>query len=208
MRKELGIGEGEKVVITTSRLEKKNAVDVLIKAMGEISNFKFPISNLQNGKLEAKLRLLIVGSGSEEKELKELAEKEGIAERTIFVPFLPHEKIPEYLSVADVFVRVSRSEGLGNSFLEAMAVGLPIIGTPVGGIPDFLKDGQTGLFCKMEDADDLAEKIKIILTDKNLHLRLSENGRNLVKEKYDWDIVASAMRKMFEDVGATLGRSE
>jgi len=87
------------------------------------------------------------------------------------------------LALADVFVRPSLSEGLGNVFLEAMAAGLPIIGTPVGGILDFLKDGETGLFCRIKNPKSIAEKIKEILSDDRLREKLIQNGQKLAEEK-------------------------
>lgn len=109
----------------------------------------------------------------------------------------PHEEIPKHLAQADIFVRPSRSEGLGTAFLEAMAAELPIIGTRVGGIPDFLKDGETGLFAKVNDPKDLADKIILLLKDENLRQKLAQSGRKLVEEKYQWSKIASRMKKIF-----------
>ena len=78
-----------------------------------------------------------------------------------------------------------------------MAAGVPIIGTPVGGIPDFLKDGETGLFCRVGDPEDIAEKIKMILSDESLKSRLTLNGRKLVEEKYTWDKIAEQMKEVY-----------
>ena len=112
------------------------------------------------------------------------------------------EKVYDYLAVADIFVRPSRSEGLGSSFLEAMGAGLPIIATPVGGIPDFLKDGETGLFCEVDDPQDLAEKIKLLMADETLAKRIAENGRQLVLEKYNWDNIAKQIQNTLSHIFA------
>ena len=104
------------------------------------------------------------------------------------------------MALADVFVRPSLSEGLGNVFLEAMAAGLPIIGTPVGGILDFLKDGETGLFCRIKNPKSIAEKIKEILSDDRLREKLIQNGQKLAEEKYSWDIIARQMEKIFKKI--------
>ncbi|OGF51401.1 hypothetical protein A3I27_00210 [Candidatus Giovannonibacteria bacterium RIFCSPLOWO2_02_FULL_43_11b] len=108
-----------------------------------------------------------------------------------------HQSVPILLWEADVFVRPSRSEGLGTAFLEAMAAGLPIIGTPVGGIPDFLIDGETGLFAKVDDPSDLAQKIELLFTDRALREKLIKNGLKLVEEKYQWSKLARDMEKIF-----------
>lgn len=175
-----------KIIITVSRLVKKNGIDILIKAVRELK-----INDWE---------LRIIGDGPERKKLGKLVEKSGIADRVKFLGSIPNEEIPGYLASADVFVRPSRSEGLGIAFLEAMAAGVPIIGTPVGGIPDFLKDEETGLISEAEDPDDLAEKVSIILKDDNLKKRLIENGRKLVEEKYSWDKIARQMGKIYHEI--------
>ena len=111
-----------------------------------------------------------------------------------------HEDVPRYLSEADIFVRPSRSEGLGTAFLEAMAAGLPIIATPVGGIPDFLKDRETGLFTKVDDPEDLAEKIEMLFNDEKLREKLIINGRKLVEEKYQWPKIVRDMERVFDSL--------
>ena len=117
------------------------------------------------------------------KKLKDLAKELKVDDIVQFLGHIEPEKVYEHLAEADIFVRPSRSEGLGSSFLEAMGAGLPIIATPVGGIPDFLKDGETGLFCEVDDPQDLAKKIKLLMADEELAKQISENGRQLIFEK-------------------------
>ena len=174
-------GEG-KTIITVSRLVKKNGIDILIKAVSLLISY---------------VSLLIVGDGKERKKLEKLAQKLGIKDKVRFLGSISPNEIPKYLSQADVFVRPSRSEGLGSAFLEAMALGLPVIGSSAGGIPDFLKDGETGLICEKENSEDLAEKIMRLLEDENLRLKLAENGRKLVEEKYNWGKIASEMEEIY-----------
>src|SRR3989344_632171 len=110
---------------------------------------------------------------------------------------VPYDELPKYLWKASIFVRPSRSEGMGNAFIEALAAGLPIIGTPVGGILDIIEDGQTGLFAKVDDPQDLAEKIKILLEDKKLVSQIIENGRKIVEERFSWDKIAAQYAEVF-----------
>ena len=97
-------------------------------------------------------------------------------------------------------MRPSRSEGLGTSFLESMAAGVPIIATSVGGIKDFLKDNETGLAVRIDDPRDIAEKIELFFSDENLQKRLQLNGRKLVKEKYEWSNIALRMKHIFKEL--------
>jgi len=178
----------DKIILTVSRLVKKNGIDDLIKA-GQYLYFPF--------------KIIIIGIGPDEEKLKKLAKDLKIQDKVIFQGQVKYNELSKYYALADVFVRPSLSEGLGNVFLEAMACGLPIIGTKVGGIPDFLKDpstgsGQaTGLFCKVNDPKDIAEKIKEILKDDNLRKALSKNGLELVREKYSWDKIAQQMENIY-----------
>lgn len=172
---------GPYTIITTSRLVHKNGVDVLIEAMKLV---KRPAE------------LLVLGDGPQRTALE-------LQSRGIKVKFLGHiapEVVPDYLIQADLFVRPARSEGLGSSFLEAMAAGLPIVGTPVGGISDFLTDGETGFFAKVDDPKDLASKIDLLLGDAKLRKRIAQNGKKLIGEKYSWDLIAGKINTIFKKI--------
>ena len=184
-----------KTIITTSRLVHKNGVDTLIDAV-----------NL----LKEPVRLEILGDGPEYNKLKFKIENLKLADRIQLLGHIEPEKIPAHLARADVFVRPSRSEGLGNSFLEAMAAGLPVIGTKVGGIPDFLKEyntnlrmgtnatnGENGLFTEVDNPKDLAGKIAFLINNDELCKKLGENGRKLVIGQYSWDNISKKMETIF-----------
>ena len=182
--------QNTKVIITTSRLVYKNGIDVLIRAAAE----------LKKTASEINFKVQILGSGQEEKKLKDLARELKVDEAVQFLGHIEPGKVYDYLAKADIFARPSRSEGLGSSFLEAVGAGLPVIGTPVGGIPDFLKDNETGLFCEVDNPKDLAEKIKTLMTNEVLAKRIAENGRQLVLEKYDWNNIAKQMQNTLSHI--------
>ncbi|MBI2055400.1 MAG: glycosyltransferase family 4 protein [Candidatus Sungbacteria bacterium] len=185
LRGVLGMAPQDKVVITTSRLVPKNSVDILIKSTAEVKK------SLPN------IKCLILGIGKDEAALKNLTRKLGLEKEVFFLGNVLHGDMAKYLKISDVFVRASRSEGLGNSFLEAMAAGLPVIGTNVGGIPDFLRDGETGLFVRVEDEKDLAEKILLLLRDESLRQKLIRQGKEMAIRDYSWDEVARRMEIIF-----------
>ena len=180
----------EKQIITISRLVPKNGVEDLIDA------FKILDSKGQ----AANVRLLIVGWGPLEQSLKSKVKKLNLEDKVEMLGEVLPDDLPNYLAKADIFVRPSLSEGLGIAFLEAMAAGIPIIGTAVGGIPDFLIDGETGLFCKVNDPEDLADKINMILNNEMLKQRLIENAKKLVEERYSWDKIAKEYEKIFNSL--------
>jgi len=177
----------DKVVITTSRLVKKNGVGDLIKSMKDVGG---------------NVKLLIAGIGELEAELKGLTRELGLEDRVKFLGQIKHEELPKYYAMADVFVRPSLSEGLGISFLEAMAMGLPTIATPVGGIPDFLKDGVTGWFCEPNNPESIAEKINYILDEKNKDRveQVVENAKKMISEKYNWNNISERMGDIFRKI--------
>lgn len=160
-------------IVTTSSLIPRNGLDTLVKACALLSS-----------KLD--WQLTIAGDGPERQSLEILAH--GLPVK--FLGRVPGAKIPQLLHTSNIFVRPSRFEGFGSSFIEAMAAGLPVIGTPVGGITDFLTDNQTGLLVPIDDAKALAAAITRLATNKRLWQKLSRAGKVLVRTRYSWDKVA------------------
>ncbi|MCG2701115.1 glycosyltransferase family 4 protein [Candidatus Parcubacteria bacterium] len=191
-KNKLEIKDNEKVIITTSRLVKKNGINDLIKA----------IKQTTDDRRHTTVKLLICGIGEDEKKLKDLAKDLKIENKVMFLGQVDHKDLPKYLWMSDIFCRPSLSEGLGNSFLEAMAAGLPVVATPVGGIPDFLEDGKTGWFCKVRDPDSIAEKIKYILDEKNKEEveRVVKNAKKMVEEKYNWESISVKYKEIFNNL--------
>ena len=174
-------------MITTSRLVAKNGVDIAIRSLKHLPNT---------------VKFAVLGIGPDEARLRQLAERLGLSDRVIFLGYIEMKEIPKYLKISDGFVRVSRSEGMGNSFVEAMAAGVPVVATPVGGITDFLFDPEhnpdkepTGLFASVEDPKDTARAIRAFLEDRELRKRCVANAKRMVAEKYDWNLIAKNMRE-------------
>ncbi len=179
VRASFGFSDTDVVLVTASRLSLKNAVDDLIRSLVELpSNYK----------------VLIAGVGEDEEKLHALVKELALDARVVFLGKKTHDELPGILHSSDIFVRASLSEGLGNSFLEAMAAGIPIIGTPVGGIPDFLTDGETGVFCQPRDPKSIALAARRIQEESGLRERLIANGERLVHAKYDWNGIAERMK--------------
>ncbi len=176
----------EYYLITTSRLTKKNAVDDIIRALAL---------------LPERYKFLVLGEGPMAEDLWKLTEKLDLAKRVMFIGHVPYDQIPAYLAISDVFVRPSLSEGMGNSFIEAMAARVPVVATPVGGIPDFLIDpdvpvgdlAPTGVFCKVRDPQSVAHAVERIIDNEKLRNRLIENAQELARHSYDWNLIAQSM---------------
>lgn len=183
--KKLGLMPDDKVIISVSRLVEKNGVDLLIETMAMLK-----LGSSMNYKL------VLAGEGSLKESLKLKVKSLMLEDRVVFAGEVSPDELPLYLKIGDVFVRPSRSEGLGSAFLEAMAAGLPVIGTRVGGIPDFLTDRKTGLLTTGEPKD-ISFKIRIVLENDKLRQEMIENSLYLIKEKYDWAQIADSFQRIY-----------
>ncbi len=181
-------------IITVSRLVQKNGVDILIRSAVELKKVAPGLN----------FCIRIVGGGSDEAGLRRLTQVLRVDDVVEFAGEVSQVKLPEELSRADIFVRPSRSEGLGVSFLEAMAAGLPIIATKVGGIPDFLREGENGLYCHIDDPADLAQKIAQLAADADLRTRLGRSGRELVLSEYSNESVAERIGIILDSTANTV----
>lgn len=174
-------------LIGTSRLVEKNAWDVLTRALAH---------------LPERVKLLAIGTGPLERSLRLQAQKGGVADRVMFLGHVEYADIPKYLSIADIFVRPSRSEGMGNSFIEAMAAGVPVIGTQEGGIADFLFDPErdpdkppTGLAVPVDDPQAVVRAVGRYLSDESLRNTVVRNARAFIRDRYDWNTIAQNMKE-------------
>ena len=173
-------------LITTSRLVEKNAVGDIIDAL------KF---------LPESVSLKILGTGHLEKVLKLKVKSLKLENRVEFLGFVFPQEIPVYLHNSDIFVRPSLSEGMGISFIEAMAAGVPIIATQVGGIKDFLIDGETGLVCNVHDPESITKAVSRLVKDHTLRENIVKNAKKMVEERYDWNLIANEMKtRVFDKV--------
>jgi glycosyltransferase involved in cell wall biosynthesis len=169
------------ILFTASRLVEKNGNDLVIKALA---------------KLPENVKFIIAGTGPDREKLEKLAEEHNLEKRVIFLGHINQDDLPNFLKASDAFIRPSRTEGFGNSFVEAMAAGIPVIATTAGGIKDFLVDEVNGLEVGIDDVDDIVKQVNRLVGDSVLKDLLTENAREMVREKYDWDIVTEQMKEI------------
>lgn len=189
-KKELKISG--KMILAVGRLAEKKGMAYLIMAMPNVLR-KFPGS-----------KLVIVGDGSEKQPLLDKARELSLQDSIIFVGNVKNERLPDYYSSADVFVGPSiitksgDTEGLGVVFLESLASGTPVIGSNVGGIPDIIKNGKTGLLVPEKKPDEISNAIIKILSDRKLSGKLAANGQKHVKTNYSWETVSEGFIKIMQ----------
>lgn len=171
-------------LLFVGRLTEKKGVRYLIGAMSLI------VSNFPEAKL------LIVGHGELEQDLRDQARNCGLEEVVLFVGGVANAQLPVYYATADIFIGPSvqvkggDAEGFGLTFVEAAMSGCLVIGTRIGGVEDIIEDGDTGFLVAPNDADILAEKINNIIGGTKSFQEMKENGRMLMSKKFDWMVIA------------------
>jgi glycosyltransferase involved in cell wall biosynthesis len=184
------------VVLTVGRISPQKGLHYLVMAAPEI------IKKIPN------VKFVIRSYAAEEKYgeyLSELIKKSNLEEYfKIILKFSLYEEIPKYMGAADVFVLPSVSEGLGVVLLEAMACGVPIIASNIGGAPDIISDGHNGLLFKSGDVNGLSEAIIKILIDKALAKRFSEEALLTVHKNNSNEFETLLKKLIFEDNAPTL----
>ena len=186
LRQKYGYSLKESIIISTSRLTPKNGMDDLIRATVRVSQ---EFSNI---------RLVIIGEGIQRPELERLVPKLKLESKVELLGWVPNAQIPEYLNMADLFVRPALDEGFGSSFIEAMACHVPVIGSAVGGILDIIDDGRNGLMVSPGDVDDITQKIIKLLSNKELSQRLADEGYRTVQERFTREVVLKQIDSLYE----------
>ncbi len=171
-------------VLCVSRLTRRKGIEYLISAFAKISD-QFP-----------KIKLKIIGEGDAKEELEAQTQQLNLNNKIEFSGRIAHENLPEIYAEASVFVLPSLNEGMSNTMLEALATGLPIIATDTGGTKELVDEGINGFIIKMKDADDIAEKIIKLISDKNLLESMSQASRQKA-ESLSWKNVAEKYFKEY-----------
>ena len=170
-------------VLTVANLRKEKAHEVLLGAAARLAP-RHP-----------QLKFLIAGDGPRYAELRALAQRLDVEHQ---VRFLGHtEDVPSLLAQADVFVLPSRSEAFPNAVLEAMATGLPIVASGVGGILELVEDGVTGLLVPPGEAPMLADRLCRLMNDPALASRLGHAARAEALARYSFDRMVAAFETLY-----------
>ncbi len=181
-RIELGL-DAKKIIISVGRLVHRKGQDKLIEALPGVLR-KIPNAHL-----------LLVGEGPYRSHLEKLVNKLSLRENVTFVGRILYDKLPSYLSAADVFAMPSRSrffglevEGLGIVYLEASACGIPVVAGNSGGAPDAVREDITGLCVDGTDVNQIAGAIIELCSDAKRASNMGSAGRNWIVDQWRWEI--------------------
>jgi UDP-glucose:(heptosyl)LPS alpha-1,3-glucosyltransferase len=186
MRLSFGVPEDVPLVLFVGSQYRLKGLEFAIRALAE---------------MKTKAVLLVVG-GDARAPFKRLAEQLGVAERVIFAG--ARHDLPRIYPAADAFVLPTLYETFALVCLEAMASGLPVLASPVGGIEDYLVDGKNG-FHIQRDSQDIALKLDRVLNDVTLHERLRDAGLATAKN-YSWEKIAKQYLNLFNELLAERAR--
>ncbi len=162
-----------KTILYLGRLDKDKGLSLLLRA---VANFQLPITDYQ---------LHLVGDGPQREELNAEIKQLEIEDRVKLVGQVPYDETPKYYQAADVFVLPSEAlEGLPMAVIEAMAAGLPVVASRIGGIPEAVIDGETGRLVEPGNVEELSQALQKLLTDDDLRLEMGRNAHQVAKEKF------------------------
>jgi len=181
-------GRDRIVIGTVRRLEKKYGVEYLIRAFASLLKKGFA------------LRLHVIGTGSEERRLKGLSQELQVENNIRFFGFVKNSCIPDYLNQMDIFVvpSIMPSETFGVAAVEAAACQLPVIASHIGGLPEVVRDGETGFLVPPRDPEAIAERVGLLIKDFRLRKRMGEAARGFIVKNYSWKENALQMERLYQ----------
>ena len=186
LRAELGIREDGPIVGNVGHMTPHKGQGTLIEAIPKVLQ-EVPAA-----------RFVIVGEGALEPSLKGQARRLGVSDRITFPGF--RKDIPSFLSLFQVFVMPSHMEGLGTAILDALAMGLPVVATTAGGIPEMVKDGKNGLLVPPGDPEALSRAIISLLEDPKRARSLGRAGFDTVSREFSLERMVEQTRQLYREV--------
>jgi phosphatidylinositol alpha-1,6-mannosyltransferase len=189
--------EGGPWLLTVSRLERHKGIDTVIRALPAIRAAR------------PGTRYAVAGTGERLPELERLAADAGVGDAVRFLGPVPDAELPAVYNAADLYVGVSRyhdlmAEGFGISLVEASACGLAVVGGRSGGVPDAVRDGETGVLVDPDDPGAVAHAVVALLGDAQRRAALGAAGRRAVETYYNWDRFTRDVRRIEDEL--TSGR--
>ncbi len=174
IRQEFGISEMDKALLFVGSVSRDKGVPELMDAFMRVHSDN------------PGLHLFIVGKGTDIATLSNVVASCRSQDTIHLIGEVPHDDIADFMSAADIFVLPSHSEGMPCVVLEAMACGLPVVATRVGGIPEAVEDGKSGILVPVKDTDSLTKAINFMDQNEYLAQQMGVRGRKIAKSKFSW----------------------
>lgn len=182
LREEYNIRPQEKVIIHVSNFRKVKRVRDVVKSFAKIVK-------------SIPAKLLLIGDGPEMGVVQRMVNERKLNEYVLFLG--KQDNLEELYSISDLLLLLSEKESFGLVALEAMACGVPCIGTRVGGIPEVIFDGATGFICELGDIDEIAAKAVELLTNEQLHNQFSQQAIRVVHENFHCEKIVNQYENIY-----------
>jgi len=188
---ELGLGEGECVILSVGRLSQEKGHADLVAALGHLRRLAPGLN----------FRLVLVGDGPERTRLEGEAGARGLSDRVVFAGH--HADVRPFYALADVLVLPSYSEGSPNVLLEAMAAGLPVVATAVGGVPEIVAHEESALLVAPRDEHAMAAAVARLLSDAPLARGLAAKASELAAARFSPEAYARSVIEIYTGLGGS-----
>lgn len=188
--KDYGLDVSKPIVICPRRLEPKNGVEYFIRAVPLVREHL------------PEAQFLIVGGGfpEEKARFEQMLEESGSRKSVFFTGNVPNTLMPKFYAMSTIATLPSLMEATSISGLEAMACGLPLVGTRIGGIPEIINDGETGVLVDARSPEQLAKAYLDLLRNPSGRERLGKNARKRVEEEFSWLVISRKTIDVYEKV--------
>jgi glycosyltransferase involved in cell wall biosynthesis len=186
LRQELALQPNSRVLFALQRLDPIKRVDMALKALRNL---------LEQG--HTNCVLVVGGAGRQFNSLQNLADTLGVKDNVRFTGFIPESELPRYFSIAEIFVMTSDYETFGIVLAQALATGVPVASINNTAIPEVVQDGVTGLLSTPGDDIELARNIHRLLSEKDLHEKMTHQARTHAEVNFDIDQIALKYESLF-----------
>jgi glycosyltransferase involved in cell wall biosynthesis len=186
-RKRIGLKNDQLILLSIGSLNKNKNHALLINALAEMVTSR------------NSLHLYIIGEGEEQEVLKKQIKELKLEKKITLLGLVDHKSISEWMKATDIFILPSRNEGTPNSLLEAMASGLPVIASKIGGIPELIQENIEGLLFESDSKKDLKEKLNKLIKDNQLQDFLGKNAQKKIAKDYgNWKNQAEKLSALYK----------
>ena len=191
--------EIEPFLDANDNLDKKNKI-IFIGQLTYLKGVQYLIKSVAELKKQySDINLTIIGDGDYKKDLQDLIKKKNLQDRCFFKGSVDQSEIINEMENSLVLVLPSLTEGLPRVIIEAMACGLPVIGTKVGGIPELIADNENGFLISPKNSDELEEKIKYFLENKEKAMSMGGLGKKYILENFSTEKYINNYQQMIKD---------
>lgn len=192
-KKRLGL-ENSKMILFYGALEKRKGLDSLLLAFRTLNNGQLPMA-----------KLVMVGTGPEQKSLKQQVQNLNLQNQIIFLDWMPNSELPALLNAADIFVCPSIPVGgweeqFGYAMAEASAGGVPVVATKTGSIEEVVRSGQSGILVEPDNPLQLAEALSRLLSNEALAKQMGQFGRQYVVNNFSHQVVSQKITQFLETI--------